>query len=472
MRRERLLFLIMSLVVTLSSTGCGRIWGGVTWDNNSLQSLAYTCSYKAFLIGTSVSALSPVAPGSGQYSVSPALPSGLSINSSTGVISGIPTGTTPVTLYTVTAVTSSGALKANVNIQTNSGYLVNDLVHDSDTGGAGCTSGFGTCTIRAAIDSPSPPNIIVLPGGSTILNPTSPLLVTTSTSIYGDCAQGTIINGNNATQLFHITGQPVSLYNMTFENGFVTGANYGGAIESGTVGGGGGGKQLSIYDSNFLNNTALGGGSYGGAIIDWQPLNLIIVGTTFYNNNGGAGGGALSASGVGPPGTATFTNDTFDANTATEGPAIDGDSNYTITSSTFTNNTVSGCCFAAITQGGAVDTTTFSNNLFYNNTGGLTANCHNYGSTTFTSLGNNLTDNNGTDCNLGGSDFLNTPANLGALQNNGGLTLTEALISGSPGIGQGSLSACTTIDGGIDQRGFSRPHPNNTCDIGAYETQP
>ncbi len=54
----------------------------------------------------------------GGFQVSPGLPSGLSINSVTGVISGTPTAVTPAGVYTITAKAGSTNLTASLNIQT------------------------------------------------------------------------------------------------------------------------------------------------------------------------------------------------------------------------------------------------------------------------------------------------------------------------------------------------------------------
>ena len=50
------------------------------------------------------------------YSISPALPSGITINASTGVISGTPTATSSQTSYTVTASNSAGSTTATVTV--------------------------------------------------------------------------------------------------------------------------------------------------------------------------------------------------------------------------------------------------------------------------------------------------------------------------------------------------------------------
>ncbi len=54
----------------------------------------------------------------GNFQINPALPAGLSINSTTGIISGSPTALSAATNYTVTATAGSSNLTANVNIAT------------------------------------------------------------------------------------------------------------------------------------------------------------------------------------------------------------------------------------------------------------------------------------------------------------------------------------------------------------------
>jgi hypothetical protein len=59
-------------------------------------------------------------------------------------------------------------------------------------------------------------------------------------------------------------------------------------------------------------------------------------------------------------------------------------------------------------------------------------------------------------------DKNNVLANVGPLANNGGSTLTHALLAGSQAIDMGDDTACPATD----QRGFGR---NGICDIGAFE---
>jgi len=97
------------------------------------------------------------------------------------------------------------------------------------------------------------------------------------------------------------------------------------------------------------------------------------------------------------------------------------------------------------------------NSVVAYNTGG---NCTGIG---FGSGGYNIED--GASCNFtGGTDISSTDPLLGPLANNGGLTLTHALLAGSPAIDTASPDMCTSVD----QRGVSRPQ-GTRCDRGAYE---
>jgi len=78
---------------------------GVAVDN---AGIVYTADYD----NSTVQSFTPV----GGYYVSPALPAGLSIDNSTGVISGTPTKLSPAAFYTVTAYNSSGSTSFNINI--------------------------------------------------------------------------------------------------------------------------------------------------------------------------------------------------------------------------------------------------------------------------------------------------------------------------------------------------------------------
>jgi hypothetical protein len=79
---------------------------------------------------------------------------------------------------------------------------------------------------------------------------------------------------------------------------------------------------------------------------------------------------------------------------------------------------------------------------------------------------NNLIGDGSCDANLSGNPL------LGPLADNGGDTLTRALLPGSPAIDAISAISCTLP---IDQRWMPRPvvqtSPDTPCDIGAFEVQ-
>ena len=72
--------------------------------------------------------------------------------------------------------------------------------------------------------------------------------------------------------------------------------------------------------------------------------------------------------------------------------------------------------------------------------------------TSITSEGYNLSSDDGGGFLTAGGDQINTDPKLGPLQENGGPTLTMALLPGSPALDQGKNFGVTT-----DQRGFPRP---------------
>jgi hypothetical protein len=82
------------------------------------SSLSYTPSTISGTVEVAISSLTPTVTGTvDTYSVSPALPSGLSINTSSGVISGTPTAIAELDTYTVTAANAGGSTTATVTVE-------------------------------------------------------------------------------------------------------------------------------------------------------------------------------------------------------------------------------------------------------------------------------------------------------------------------------------------------------------------
>jgi hypothetical protein len=167
-----------------------------------------------------------------------------------------------------------------------------------------------------------------------------------------------------------------------------------------------------------------------------QPSNAFLTNVTISGNRAlnGYGGGILATLYPGSPYSSSLKlrNVTLNHNTAITG------SNIAILTSTIwaTNTIIAG--------------------------GVSSGNCY-FSSGTLTSLGHNLEDTNSCGLNATG-DLTNTNPLLGPLQDNGGNTLTHALLFGSPAIDAGDNNGCPRTD----QRGWLRPF-GRACDIGAFE---
>lgn len=106
--------------------------GSTTPPPAAPSGLAYTSPVHA-TVGVAIDSLSPTVTGSvSSYSVSPALPAGLTLDTTTGVISGTPTAKAAEATYTITATNSSGSTTfqfvLGVNAQTATGQFIDSPV--------------------------------------------------------------------------------------------------------------------------------------------------------------------------------------------------------------------------------------------------------------------------------------------------------------------------------------------------------
>ncbi|WP_306601986.1 putative Ig domain-containing protein [Geothrix sp. 21YS21S-2] len=111
------LFLAGSLLVNL---GCGG-GGSSTPAPQGPANLTYAANPAVFTIGEAITPDLPSSTGGtpARYSVTPTLPAGLSLSSSTGAVSGTPTAITARATYTVTATNSAGGTTAGLTITVN-----------------------------------------------------------------------------------------------------------------------------------------------------------------------------------------------------------------------------------------------------------------------------------------------------------------------------------------------------------------
>jgi hypothetical protein len=234
-------------------------------------------------------------------------------------------------------------------------------------------------------------------------------------------------------------GGILTIQNTTISGNTVAGSGWGGGVSNA--------GSLTAINSTIRGNTgSTGGGIFGGATI----INCTISGNSALFEGGGIYGGG------------TISNCTISGNRTTVGHGRGGGISGagTITNSTISDNLAingSSICATGTVQLG--DTILNSG-----------ANIFVLGGGTVTSHGYNLSDDDGGGFLTGPGDQINTDPLLGPLQDNGGPTLTHALLPGSPAIDRGDPNF--TPPPTYDQRGnpFVRVF-GGRIDIGSFEVQ-
>ncbi len=344
------------------------------------------------------------------------------------------------------------------------------------------------CSLRGAISKSNAISggigTIVLPAGTYRLtvegasedeNVTGDLDITEPVKIIGDGSDTTFIQAgtrpsdgiDRVIQVFS-TGGHVELKGLTVRWGKAPEGEHGGGIHiiynsdtlidqlsieanSGYQGGGiyvHTSGDFSLTYSTIINNVAenSGGGIYHMGI-------LLMEGTTISGNSAAAGGGICNNS------EAYLRNVTISGNTATS---------------------IAGGIFQINTGDLTIYNVTIANNIapagtYWQMFNTLTVNAYN---SIISSASGSIACSNVLDVDVHNiysdtSCGTNTPVPdpmLGALQDNGGLTWTHALLIGSPAIDWGDNRTCYIVD----QRGVWRRYDGDkngtlVCDIGAYE---
>jgi fibronectin-binding autotransporter adhesin len=370
---------------------------------------------------------------------------------------------------------------------------------------SGCAAGTGHDTITFSVT------------GTIALERALPKITASHLTIIGPSSGGITIDGGGEVPVMVVApGATVKLDDLTIANGLKLHGNGGGVHNNGTLtvinctfsgnrtsaGGihGGGGiyndGTLTVTGSTFLNNSANSGSGSGGGIFN-AGGRLTVNKSTFSSNSAFQGGGIFDQILVGHP-TMTVTNSTFSDNIGfLSGGAIRdiSDEGMTVTNSTFSGN-------SGGSWGGAIDcssTLRLTNSTFSSNTAPdfgsaifsldarvkstIVAASHGAGncSGTITDVSYNISDDTscgfaktGSANNGDGVDPLLSPAGLA---DNGGPTMTIALLDGSPAIDVIPVADCTDQASPPnqihrDQRGFPRPdNGESACDISAYEFQ-
>jgi hypothetical protein len=365
--------------------------------------------------------------------------------------------------------TSSGADTIELNagctytltaVNNTSGTTTNGLpvVTDSLT-----INGHGDTIVRSSVAAFRILDFAPTAAASFVLND---LTISGGQSCCGTAGGGAIRNGSLST---------LSLTNVTLSGNLADHGN-GGAIYND-------GGEVTITNSTVAQNDS-GGGDGGGIYNDGGTLT--VTGTTISSNLtadatiAGNGGGLFTNGG-----TSTLTNCTVTANSATAGGGIYNEGTTNLNNVTVVGNFTG----PTLDTGGGIynvpgHTVNVRNSIIALNSDPVGPDCWSDAGGIVSGGYNLIGDADACNWSTATGDWVGsgtTPINplVGSLRNNGGPTMTQALLPGSPAIDAGNPSGCRGPDGNVlstDQRGFPRPVAGDAdndviCDIGAYELQ-
>lgn len=306
------------------------------------------------------------------YKIDPALPVGLTIDSSSGLISGTPTvNTADYQMYTIAATTASGSqLQLQILLGVGLVYTVDASVDglglpDANLADHLCLDANGVCSLQAALDQAAANTVktrIILPNKSYLIG-SAPIDSGASFELVGAGQGNTILDGQNLKRVAKLSGSDVSLKNLSVVRGIVADPDYGGGISfsnlqgrlqldsveisfstaSTAMMGGGGlfftGKSLLINNSHIHDNVGPAGGASSGGGGIYIDEGVVLIQNSLVENNtsgyGGAGFYTRNATSI------DFDHVTFLKNIAQyEGGAINNSygQSMTVSQSTFTDN--------------------------------------------------------------------------------------------------------------------------------------
>ena len=347
---------------------------------------------------------------------------------------------------------------------------------NDDIGVDACTPGSGADTIT-------------LPAGVYGFSTANELLIEDDLTLIGAGAGNTFIDANGLSRAVYVINSRAQLERLTIregDSGFSTGsAIHVGLFAELTLSASrisdapagttsalwvAAGSSATVLNSRIENNLS------GGVSIA-QNATLVIRGSSITGNQS-----AETAGGLDIDGAAVLVNSTVSGNQAgTFGGGILNSGSTLLLNVTLADN-VAGAAGGVFGEGGGImvldGSVTVVNSIVANNVD-LVAPASNDCLGDLISGGYNLIEDL-SDCTLVGSsagDQTGVDPLLAGLANNGGGTLTHALLASSPAIQGGNPGGCLDEQGNvltIDQRGYIRPvnafgAPGTLCDIGAYE---
>lgn len=338
-------------------------------------------------------------------------------------------------------------------------------------GAAGSVSGltFGTnafTSIQDAVDSVIAGGTVNIAAGNYAEG--SRIDITKNITIQGDGAAATILSGQDLYTVLDVSGSTTEaiINGLTVTRGLSEGVNSGGAgIRSQA--------DLTLNDCAIRGNVSRNGG--GGIYNALQSATLTLNRCTLSGNT--ASNDPINAAGIGGAilniGTLVLNNSTLSGNYArNDGGAINSQGSASVVEinhSTIVGNDSDDIVGGVYFTGGSV---TLNNSIVAGNTASAGGDLSAGLAITFQGVNfiGNITSLNGfrpgTDLTFSPGQTLGDLINT-TLANNGGTTLTHALVGGSPALDAGDNS---TIPAGLttDQRGVTRII-EETVDIGAFE---
>jgi hypothetical protein len=132
----------------------------ITVNDIAPSALTYSSNPATYTTGSAITINTPTISGGAlvSYVVSPALPAGLTLNSSTGVISGTPTTLTAASNYTITATNTGGFTTASLSIAVVSAYTAWATQYNLVQGPTGDDDGDGNSNILEFVTGMVPTN--------------------------------------------------------------------------------------------------------------------------------------------------------------------------------------------------------------------------------------------------------------------------------------------------------------------------
>ncbi len=275
------------------------------------------------------------------------------------------------------------------------------------------------------------------------------------------------ISANNGSGIsnFADTGNATVMVSTSTISGNLAGGDGGGIRNFASTGN----ANVSLSTSTISGNSAVGDGGGVSNFSDTGNAALTISNSTISGNSVGnsRGGGVSNLANTGT-GTLTLSNSTISGNLANDGGGIFNNGTLTLSNSTISANSAAG--IGGILNNGNIPvslrSTIVANNFRDNGFGQHIGDDLNGSFRVEYSLIRSRANATFVETVLGSNRYGVDPL-LGPLAENGGPTLTHALLAGSPAINRGS----NPTPHSFDQRGLGFVRAVGRTDIGAFEVQ-